>query len=101
VGLPNAWSSIKGLKFDPAYGLGETDVEGLTKLGDDTAFWYIANKQDGGDPYTSSLKKNRIWTSLPFVEEGAVHRLPDGIWMFGGPDSMMQLLDAVQAAVKA
>jgi ferric hydroxamate transport system substrate-binding protein len=27
VGLRNAWSSIKGLKTDPAYGLGETDVE--------------------------------------------------------------------------
>jgi len=100
VGLRSAWSSIDGLKFDPAYGLGETDVEGLTKLPDDTVYWYIANDADGGDPYTSSLKDNRIWTSLPFVEEGSVHRFPDSIWMFGGPASMTQLLDAVQAAVK-
>jgi ABC-type Fe3+-hydroxamate transport system substrate-binding protein len=101
VGVRSAWSTIEGLKTDPAYGLGETDVEGLTKLPDDTVFWYIANEEDGGDPYTSSLKDNRIWTSLPFVEEGAVHRFPDSIWMFGGPASMMQFLDAVQAAVKA
>ena len=101
VGLRSAWSSIDGLKFDPAYGLGETDVEGLTKLPDDTVYWYIANDADGGDPYTSSLKDDRIWTSLPFVEEGSVHRFPDSIWMFGGPASMTQLLDAVQEAVKA
>jgi len=100
VGLRNAWSTIDGLKTDPAYGLGETDVEGLTKLPDDTSFWYIANEEDGGDPYTTSLKGNRIWTSLPFVEDGSVHRFPDSIWMFGGPASMMQFLDAVQAAVK-
>jgi hypothetical protein len=35
------------------------------------------------------------------VEDGSVHRFPDSIWMFGGPASMMQFLDAVQAAVKA
>jgi hypothetical protein len=74
---------------------------GLTKLPDDTVFWYIANDADGGDPYTTSLKNNRIWKSLPFVEDGSVHRFPDSIWMFGGPASMMQFLDAVQAAVKA
>lgn len=101
VGLQNAWSSIKGLKTDPAYGLGQTDVEGLTKLPRNTVYWYIGNDVDGGDPYAKELAKNRIWTSLPFVEEGAVHRFPDGIWMFGGPVSMMRFLDAVQAAVKA
>jgi iron complex transport system substrate-binding protein len=101
VGLRNAWSSIKGLKYDSVYGLAQTDVEGLTKLPEDTVFWYIANDADGGDPYASSLKDNRVWTSLLFVDRGAVHRFPDSIWMFGGPASMMQLLDAVRAAVKA
>jgi iron complex transport system substrate-binding protein len=28
-----------------------------------------------------------------------VHRLPDGIWMFGGPTSMTQYVDAVVAAL--
>ena len=71
VGLRSAWSSIDGLKFDPAYGIGETDVEGLTKLPDDTVYWYIANDADGGDPYTSSLKTTasgrrcRSWRRAP------------------------------------
>ena len=32
VGITNAWSSVPDLETDPAYGLGQTDVEGLTRL---------------------------------------------------------------------
>jgi iron complex transport system substrate-binding protein len=99
VGLANAWSSVKGLKTDAVYGLGQTDVEGLTRLPDDTRYWYIAGVEDP-DVYQTVLKKNRVWTSLPFVEAGGVHRIPDKIWMFGGPESMIQFLDAIQEAAE-
>ncbi|MFH0177032.1 iron-siderophore ABC transporter substrate-binding protein [Streptomyces cacaoi] len=96
VGLKNAWT-VKG---DAAYGLGTTDVEGLTALPKDTRFAYIANDDDASStPFTGALAKNAVWTSLPFVKAGEVHRLPDGIWMFGGPESMEAYIDAVVDAL--
>ncbi|MGW5612438.1 ABC transporter substrate-binding protein [Streptomyces sp. NPDC003877] len=96
LGLKNAWK-VKG---DPAYGLGTTDVEGLTGLPKDTAFAYIGNDGDkASNPFAGQLKKNAVWTSLPFVKAGDVHRLPDGIWMFGGPGSMEAYIDALVGAL--
>ncbi|MFE6406984.1 ABC transporter substrate-binding protein [Streptomyces sp. NPDC057837] len=96
LGLKNAWK-VKG---DPAYGLGTTDVEGLTALPEDTAFAYIGNDGDkASNPFAGQLKKNAVWTSLPFVKAGDVHRLPDGIWMFGGPGSMEAYIDALVEAL--
>jgi ABC-type Fe3+-hydroxamate transport system substrate-binding protein len=91
LGLVNAWT-VEG---DPAYGLASTDVEGLTQLPDDTRFLYITNEVDGDDPFADVLGDNAVWTSLPFVESGDVHRLPDGVWMFGGPAAMTAYVDAV------
>ena len=45
------------------------------------------------------LGDNAVWKSLPFVESGDVHRLPDGIWMFGGPAAMTGYIDAAVAAL--
>lgn len=87
MGLVNAWE----LEGDPDYGLAVTDVEGLTNLGD-VEFIYYANDAEQ-DPYTT-LEGNAIWEGLPFVEGGKVHRLPDGIWMFGGPLSVQQFVEA-------
>ncbi|MET9390928.1 iron-siderophore ABC transporter substrate-binding protein [Streptomyces sp. NPDC006624] len=96
LGLENAWK-VKG---DPAYGLGTTDVEGLTGLPEDTAFAYIGNDGDkASNPFAGQLRKNAVWTSLPFVKAGDVHRLPDGIWMFGGPGSMEAYIDALVGAL--
>jgi ABC-type Fe3+-hydroxamate transport system substrate-binding protein len=95
LGLENAWT-IEG---DAAYGLGSTDVEGLTALPDDTTFLYIGNDVDGDDVFAKTLASNDVWKSLPFVERGAVHRLDDGIWMFGGPGSMAAYVDAAVAAI--
>ncbi|MEU4464337.1 iron-siderophore ABC transporter substrate-binding protein [Streptomyces sp. NPDC024017] len=96
LGLKNAWK-VKG---DPAYGLGTTDVEGLTGLPKDVQFAYIGNDGDkSSNPFTGPLKKNAVWTSLPFVKAGNVHRLPDGIWMFGGPESMEAYIDALVGAL--
>ncbi|OEV25887.1 ABC transporter substrate-binding protein, partial [Streptomyces nanshensis] len=96
LGLKNDWK-VEG---DKAYGLGSTDVEGLTELDDDVHFAYIGNDGDkSSTPFTGALADDSVWKSLPFVKKGNVHRLPDGIWMFGGPESMNQYIDAVVEAL--
>lgn len=92
MGLVNAWD----LEGDPDYGLAITDIEGLTNLGD-VEFLYYSNASEG-DP-AEALAGNAIWEGLPFVEAGNVHRLPDGIWMFGGPLSVEQYVDGVVGAL--
>lgn len=92
LGLENAWTG----EGDADYGLGSTDVEGLTSVGD-VEFLYIANGE--ADAYQDELAGNAVWHSLPFVQSGKVHRLPDGIWMFGGPSSMNDYIDAVVATI--
>jgi ABC-type Fe3+-hydroxamate transport system substrate-binding protein len=94
LGLKNGWTGAG----DKDYGLAQTDLEGLTKLPDGN-FLYIANKNDGGDVFGGDLAGNAIWKNLPFVKSGKVHRLPDGIWMFGGPKSTEQFIDAAVQAV--
>ncbi|MFD7692429.1 ABC transporter substrate-binding protein [Streptomyces sp. NPDC059805] len=92
LGLRNAWT-VEG---DKDYGLGTTDVEGLTRLPADVRFAYIGNDGDkSSTPFTGALAGDKVWTSLPFVKKDHVHRLPDGIWMFGGPGSMERYVDAV------
>ncbi|GIJ35555.1 ABC transporter substrate-binding protein [Verrucosispora sp. WMMD703] len=88
LGLTNAWTG----ETDPAWGLGQTDVEGLTVLkSPDLHFFY--NASDGVDVFADGLNSNAIWKSLPFVEQGNLHRMPDGIWTFGGPLSGKQYID--------
>nr|WP_028850624.1 iron-siderophore ABC transporter substrate-binding protein [Thermocrispum municipale] len=88
IGLKNAW---KG-KVDEQWGLGATDVEGLTTIkDDDVQFFY--NASDGTDVFADGLSKNPIWKSLAFVKAGNVHKLTDGIWTFGGPKSCAQYAD--------
>ncbi|MEU4603917.1 iron-siderophore ABC transporter substrate-binding protein [Kribbella sp. NPDC023972] len=94
LGLKNGWTGAG----DKDYGLAQTDLEGLTKLKDGN-FLYIANNADGGDVFGGDLAKNAIWKNLPFVKSNDVHRLPDGIWMFGGPKSTEQFIDAAVQAV--
>ncbi|WP_077797390.1 iron-siderophore ABC transporter substrate-binding protein [Streptomyces sp. JHA26] len=96
IGLNNAWK-VTG---DEAYGLGSTDVEGLTALPKGVRFAYIGNDEDpNATPFTGALARNPVWKSLPFVKAGDVHRLDDGIWMFGGPASMSAYVDAVVGAL--
>lgn len=54
-----------------------------------------------GTPSPRGWRRTPIWQALPFVQNGKVHRLPDGIWMFGGPTSMEQYIDAVVNALTA
>ncbi|GAA5042383.1 iron complex transport system substrate-binding protein [Thermocatellispora tengchongensis] len=96
LGLTNAWTG----KVDEGWGLGTTDVEGLTVLKDpDTRMFY--NASDGVDVFADGLADNAIWKSLPFVEKGQVTKLPDGIWTFGGPLSCKQYAEALVKAYTA
>lgn len=94
LGLKNGWTGAG----DKDYGLAQTDLEGLTKVPGGN-FLYIANDADGGDVFGGDLAKNAIWKNLPFVKANDVHRLTDGIWMFGGPKSTEQFIDAAVQAV--
>lgn len=96
IGLVDAWT-VEG---DADYGLATTDVEGLTALGD-VEYVYYDNAAVTPDPVTETLTGNAVWESLPFVQAGNVKRLPDGIWMFGGPSSMQAYIDAVVTALSA
>ncbi|WP_422742150.1 ABC transporter substrate-binding protein [Micromonospora sp. WMMD754] len=88
LGLKNAWTG----KTDAMWGLGQTDVEGLTVLkGQDLHFFY--NASDGQDVFADGLAGNAIWRSLPFVQQNKLHKMPDGIWTFGGPLSAKQYVD--------
>jgi len=96
LGLVNQWPD----GGDKDYGLAQTDVEGLTKITDArTAFVYNANDADGGDPFVKGLGGNAVWQQLPFVKAGNVHRIPEGIWTFGGPLSAGAYVDALVAAL--
>ncbi|MEV6495612.1 iron-siderophore ABC transporter substrate-binding protein, partial [Actinoplanes sp. NPDC051633] len=96
LSLQNQWTA----GGDKVYGLAQTDVEGLTKITNkDTTFVYITNKIDKSDAYVATLEKNAIWKGLPFVRAQKVERLPDGIWMFGGPPSAGAYIDALVGAL--
>jgi iron complex transport system substrate-binding protein len=96
LGLKNAWTG----EADPAWGLGQTDVEGMTVLkAQDVRFFY--NASDGTDVFADGLASNAIWKSLPFVQQQKLHKMPDGIWTFGGPLSGKQYIDAMVKAYTA
>jgi iron complex transport system substrate-binding protein len=88
LGLDNAWTG----DVDPAYGLGQTDIEGMTKVGDAT-FFYTGTVDPAGD-VNAELAKNEIWKSIPAVAEDRAYAFPEGIWTFGGPKSAGQIVDA-------
>jgi iron complex transport system substrate-binding protein len=91
LGLANAWTG----EVDQVWGLGNTDVEGLTALAGEADLRFFYNASDGQDVFVDGLAGNPIWESLPFVQQGQVHKLPDGIWTFGGPQSCRQFADAL------
>jgi iron complex transport system substrate-binding protein len=93
LGLQNAWTG----ETDAMWGLGQTDVEGVSALKDkQVRFFY--NASDGNDVFADGLSGNAIWQALPFVKENKLHKLPNGIWTFGGPLSCQQYIDAIVKA---
>lgn len=91
LGLTNAWTG----EVDPAYGLGQTDIEGMTAVGDGLLFY--TGTEDPDSDVMAELAKNPIWTSLPAVADGHAYAFPPGIWTFGGPRSAQQVVDAYVA----
>ncbi|WP_326553271.1 iron-siderophore ABC transporter substrate-binding protein [Micromonospora sp. NBC_01813] len=88
VGLTNAWTG----EVDAVYGLGQTDVEGMTTVGD--ALLFHTGTVDSAGGVMTELQRNDIWNSLPAVAEERAYAFPAGIWTFGGPRSSQQVLDA-------
>ncbi|MFE7073540.1 iron-siderophore ABC transporter substrate-binding protein [Streptomyces sp. NPDC057620] len=76
---------------DKSYGLAQTDVEGLTSVGDANLFY--ANDEGAGG-YVAALEKNPLWKSMPAVKEGRAHAFPARVWGAGGPRSCTQAIDA-------
>lgn len=88
IGLKNVWTG----KVDASYGLGQTDIEGMTKVGDAT-FFHTGTVVAEGD-VNAELAKNSVWKSIPAVAEGREKTFPGGIWTFGGPKSSIQVINA-------
>jgi len=89
LGLTNAWTG----EVDPAYGLGQTDIEGMTTIGDATLL-YTGTVDPDSESFVDAAAKNPAWASIPAVAENRIHAFPGGIWTFGGPRSAEQIIDA-------
>ena len=68
IGLQNAWTG----EGDPDYGLAQTDVEGLTGLGD-LHFLYVGNDTDGGDAFTGRPGRQRDLGAAALRRRGQHH----------------------------
>nr|BFE66688.1 siderophore ABC transporter substrate-binding protein CdtB [Dactylosporangium thailandense] len=96
LGLTPAWTDEIDKTYgnggvDPAYGLAQTDIEGLTAVGGATLFY---SDDQTPESYVPELRKSTIWTSLPAVKEGRAYAFPAGLWGAGGPLSNEQAIDA-------
>ncbi len=91
IGLENVWTG----ETDPAYGLGEADLEGLTKVGDAWMLYSGAERSE----WLTPVEKNPIWQNLPANKNNRLKAFPDGIWTFGGPLSAGRIADAFVASL--
>ncbi len=94
LGLTNAWTG----EVDPAYGLGQTDIEGMTTIGD-ANLYYTGTTDPDSESFVDAAAKNPAWASIPAVAEDRIEAFPGGIWTFGGPRSAAQIIDAYVAAI--
>jgi iron complex transport system substrate-binding protein len=97
LGLENQWT--KG--GDPDYGLVYTDVEGLVNVENPDTTWLYTSSDEMGDVFQNQLMENDIWTGFSWVERGDMHRLPNGIWPYGGPPAAGAYVDAMVEALTA
>ncbi|MFD0203007.1 MULTISPECIES: ABC transporter substrate-binding protein [Saccharothrix] len=95
VGLKNAWTG----EVDPQWGLGATDVEGLTALTDPKTMLFYSASED--DVFTTGLAANPVWQRLPFVVNKKVVKLEPGTWTFGGPKSVIKVAEQFVKAATA
>ena len=105
LGLTSAWTdeindSYGSGGVDPQYGLAQTDIEGLTAVGDANLFFSGAT-QSADDPenYVTAMEKNPIWNNLPAVKDGRTAQFSASLWTAGGPRSCISLLDAYVTAL--
>ena len=96
LGLTGAWTDEIDASYgsggvDPSYGLGQTDIEGLTAVGNANLIYSADEVADG---YVAEFEKSPIWTALPAVQEGRATAFPAGVWGAGGPLSNEQAIDA-------
>lgn len=99
LGLTPAWDAEVDAGHgtggvNAAYGLAQTDVEGLAAVGEANLFYSNGDVSE----YVAELESNDIWTSLPAVQQGRTHEFPL-IWGAGGPRSTMQAVDAFADAL--
>jgi len=94
LGLTNAWTG----EVDAAYGLGTTDIEGMTTVGD-AMLLTTGTVDPDSESFLDAAEKNPAWASIPAIKEGRIHSFPAGIWMFGGPRSAEQIVDAYVDAI--
>ena len=95
LGLVNAWKQ----KGDKAWGLGQTDVEGLSGYKDPELHFFYSASED--DVFADGLDTSKIWTGLPFVQEGNLTHFTPGTWTFGGPASVIHIAEQMIAALTA
>ncbi|ONI85488.1 ABC transporter substrate-binding protein [Saccharothrix sp. ALI-22-I] len=95
VGLKNVWTG----EVDAAWGLGATDVEGMTAVTDPKTMLFYAASED--DVFTTGLAQNPVWQRLPFVVSKKVVKLVPGTWMFGGPKSVTSIAEQFVKATTA
>ncbi|MCE7010225.1 iron-siderophore ABC transporter substrate-binding protein [Kibdelosporangium philippinense] len=93
VGLRNAWTG----KVDAQWGLGQTDVEGLSALSDPNTVMFYSASED--DVFTTGLAQNAVWQRLPFVTSKKIYKLQPGTWTFGGPKSVGYIADQFTKAL--
>ncbi|WP_423921348.1 iron-siderophore ABC transporter substrate-binding protein [Frigoribacterium sp. 2-23] len=96
LGLTGAWTDEVNKSYgsggvDAAYGLAQTDLEGLTAVGNANLIY----SNDGtADSYVTELTKSPIWAALPAVQQGRAVEFARGVWGAGGPRSNEQAIDA-------
>jgi iron complex transport system substrate-binding protein len=93
LGLVNAW---KG-EVDKEWGLGRTDVEGMTAVTDPRTHLFYSASED--DVFANDLMTNEIWKKLPFAVDGRMHKFANGTWTFGGPASVRSLAEQMVAGI--
>jgi len=96
LGMTPAWTDQINATYgsggvDPAYGLAQTDIEGLTAVGGASLFY---SDDKTAESYVPELLKSPIWTALPAVKESRAYAFPAGVWGAGGPLSNEQAIDA-------
>jgi ABC-type Fe3+-hydroxamate transport system substrate-binding protein len=107
LGMTSAWTDDINDSYgdggvDPSYGLAQTDIEGLTAVGDANLFYTGSQGgTDGADDYVKAMTSNPIWNNLPAVKDNRTHEFPNDLWAAGGPRSCIQLIDAFVDAVTA